>query len=141
MTTTKTGDAKKEEQQSAPEDAVRQILAALRQASENKRLQQFIDVIIVAMETAEHVASLTSGSGRAMAVIRALSSDEVMSILPSDEVKEAVRQAVQSGLVRPVLTLVSEAAKKHIDINRADAVKRIKQSFRSCASGCCASCR
>lgn len=98
------------------------------------------DLIARAMEVAENTPELKDGKNRSRVVSAILKSPEVMSIMP-ESVASEIKLLMDSGILEPIMTLVSEAAKKHLDINSTtDLLKKMKSAFTECFEGCCGCC-
>jgi len=116
-------------------DVVNKVINAVKEAAtKDGRIHQVTDVIVVAMETAEKITSLSTGSQRAKAVLDALSSQEVLEVLPSN-ISDGIRRILEFELLGPIMTTICQAAKSRLDINNAkDAFRRLSSVFK----GCCA---
>jgi len=107
-------------------DVVNKVINAVKEAAtKDGRIHQVTDVIVVAMETAEKITSLSTGSQRAKAVL---------DVLPSN-ISDGIRRILEFELLGPIMTTICQAAKSRLDINNAkDAFRRLSSVFK----GCCA---
>jgi len=120
-----------------PEKTIEQTkkLVIDRVKKESKTVSRATDVIAKSMEIAEKVPELKDGKSRSQVVSTILQSPEILNLVPSGIASE-LKVLLDSGLLESVMTLVSEAAKKHLDINStADLLKKIKSLF--CCTACC----
>jgi len=121
-----------------PEKTIEQTkkLVIDRVKKESKTVSRATDVIAKSMEIAEKVPELKDGKSRSQVVSTILQSPEILNLVPSGIASE-LKVLLDSGLLESVMTLVSEAAKKHLDINSTtDLLKKMKNLF-CCTASCC----
>lgn len=111
-------------------DAIEKIIEE-RDSSRN-----VINLIVVAMETAESLKSLDSGQERARAVKRALFRDDVLELLP-ESVRSNLKALEKSEMLDSIMTVVCKAAKGKLKINErlSDIRDKVFSAFRACCQG------
>jgi len=121
----------------AVKNAVEYIVSGIRKKLEKEgtKIEKATDVIVVSMEFAEKFSELKSGKDRARAVYEALSKQETLELLPT-RAADQLRRLFDADLMNPLMTLVSDAAKRRFDINRPEDVPdKVFKAFKSCCGG------